>query len=65
MSKCKGCNAEIVWMKTKAGKNIPVDADCVEQDDTGKYPMEFDTETMTCHFETCKEAAQFRKGASK
>ena len=25
MSKCKGCGAEIVWIKTKAGKNMPCD----------------------------------------
>lgn len=26
-SECKGCSALIYWIKTKAGKNMPVDAD--------------------------------------
>ena len=26
MSKCKGCGAEIIWIKTITGKNMPVDA---------------------------------------
>ncbi len=61
MARCKTCNAEIVWMKTSAGKNIPVDADSVERDDTGRYPSEFDPDTMTTHFETCPQAGQHRR----
>lgn len=26
MAKCKSCGAEIVWIKTTAGKNMPCDA---------------------------------------
>lgn len=26
MSKCKACGAEIVWIKTPGGKNMPCDA---------------------------------------
>lgn len=29
MSKCRSCGAEIIWIKTKAGKNMPCDADQV------------------------------------
>lgn len=25
MGRCKGCGAQIVWVKTKAGKNMPCD----------------------------------------
>ena len=25
MAKCKGCGAEIVWIRTKLGKSMPVD----------------------------------------
>ena len=25
MSRCKGCGAEISWIKTKSGKSMPVD----------------------------------------
>lgn len=26
-AKCRGCGAEMYWIKTTAGKNMPVDAD--------------------------------------
>lgn len=26
MSKCRGCGADIEWVKTRTGKNMPVDA---------------------------------------
>lgn len=26
MSKCKACGAEIIWIKTPGGKNMPCDA---------------------------------------
>lgn len=29
MSKCKGCGAEIDWIRTRAGKNMPVDPEPV------------------------------------
>ena len=29
MAKCKGCGAQIDWIKTRAGKNMPVDPEPV------------------------------------
>ena len=29
MARCKGCGAEIDWIKTRAGKNMPVDPEPV------------------------------------
>ena len=29
MAKCKGCGAEITWIKTSGGKSIPCDPDQV------------------------------------
>lgn len=29
MSKCKSCGAEIIWIKTRNGKNMPCDAEPV------------------------------------
>lgn len=29
MSRCKGCGAEIEWIKTAAGKNMPIDPEPV------------------------------------
>ncbi len=53
---CKGCGDDIVWLKTMKGKNIPVDADTVVSNEEI-----FDKDTHTCHFETCPNAAQFRR----
>jgi hypothetical protein len=61
MAKCKSCGAEIIWMKTINGKNIPVDMDEDLKDDTGKFPAEFDADRMTTHFETCPDAKSFRR----
>lgn len=74
--KCRACPADIVWLKTKAGKNIPVD---VPQDIFkpgsmyGKNPstetmydavttaVEYNPEYMVSHFATCPKANDFRK----
>lgn len=32
-SYCKGCAAEIAWVKTRKGKNMPVDVEPVNIDD--------------------------------
>lgn len=57
MSKCKACGADITWMKTEAGKNIPVDTDTV-----GDFGADvFDKETMTAHWATCPDADKFRR----
>ena len=53
------CNARIVWLKTAAGKNMPVDADTVESDDT-----EYDSARHESHFRTCKAPNRF-SGSNK
>jgi hypothetical protein len=60
ISKCKACEADIVWMKTAKGNNIPVDAETVEEDLLGT-PVVFDPDTMTSHFATCPSADKFRR----
>jgi hypothetical protein len=57
MAKCRSCGAEIVWLKTDAGKSIPVDAESVV--DPGA--MIFDPDQMTSHFATCPDAQKWRK----
>lgn len=57
ISKCRSCGADIVWMKTKKGKNIPVDYDHTNDPET----TVFDPDTMTTHFETCPDADKFRR----
>jgi len=56
VSKCRSCQAYIVWMKTEAGKNIPVDADSVEEGDELFVPGEH-----VSHFSTCPDADRWRK----
>lgn len=55
VSKCRSCDENIVWLKTATGKNMPVDADTVEEGDEV-----FDSKTHTSHFSTCPEADKFR-----
>jgi len=60
MSNCKGCNAEIKWIKTRYGKNHPVDVK------PKKMWVEFDStwlliDTYETHFATCAKAKDFKK----
>lgn len=68
MAKCKGCGAEIIWIKTEAGKHAPIDA--------GKrlfYLNNEDADNLQWlafwghepHFATCPKADQFRKTKKK
>lgn len=56
MSKCRSCDAEIMWVKTKTGKNMPInyDPELVNE-------KEFDADRMESHFSTCPDANQFKK----
>lgn len=69
ISECKTCGREIVWMKTRNDKNIPVDVpaeDDVRADrDNREEVLEaslFNRERMTTHFETCPDAKEHRHG---
>lgn len=53
--KAEGCNAQIIWLKTARGKNMPVDADTVAPGE-----IEYDRQRHTSHFDTCKRADKFR-----
>lgn len=50
----QSCRAQIVWLKTEAGKNMPVDADTVEPEDELYVPARH-----TSHFTTCKAPNKF------
>ena len=56
VSACRSCDAYIVWMKTEAGKNMPVNADSVDEGDDI-----FDPATHVSHFSTCPQADQHRR----
>ena len=57
MSKCKGCNAEIVWIKTRNGKIMPCNVEkttiVTEQGETiiGHIP----------HWATCPKSQNFKE----
>lgn len=55
-AKCRSCDADILWMKTVNGKNIPVDFD-----DEIEKETEFDRDRMTVHFESCPNSDAHRK----
>ena len=56
MSKCRSCGEEIIWLKTDGGRNIPADADTVDD----KGATIFDPEQMISHFATCPDANKWR-----
>lgn len=56
ITRCRSCRAQIIWFKTPAGKNMPVDADTVEPEDE-----ELDLERHVSHFRTCPQADQHRR----
>ena len=70
-SKCKSCGVEIMWLKTRAGKNIPVDIPKMEiidgmlhgesANEAVTTAHEFNPDYMVSHFATCPHAKQHRK----
>ena len=66
MGKCRSCGAEVVWVKTRSGRSMPLDAvnpnagnvrivdnvAHVGADGSGHY---------VSHFSTCPEADQWRR----
>lgn len=66
IARCRSCNANIVWMKTHRGRNMPVDADSVDEDDLEPSLADmampgFDQQLgHISHFSTCPDASQHR-----
>lgn len=71
-SRCRSCDASIVWMKTSTGKTIPVDTDTIDErdlefvyDQRAKWndyrsPL-FNPKNHTAHFATCPDADKHRR----
>lgn len=63
ITQCRSCGAEIVWMKTHKGKNIPVDlpdpGDALR--DRVLEEEIFEKGYMDTHFNSCPNADQHRK----
>lgn len=80
MSRCRGCGAEIEWLRMKSGKAMPVDPEPVFVQEGGNRVFitdEGETITGTAaeentgkvgfvpHWATCPAAGQFRRGGNK
>lgn len=64
-STCRSCGASIMWVKTRKGKNMPIDHDPELEHrfvdvQKGSAP-EYDPDCMTSHFDTCPNAADHRR----
>ncbi len=63
ITKCKSCNADIMFVTTPAGKSHPLNLPAVKmwvKDQDGHiYSM---TDCYTSHFATCNHPELFRKG---
>lgn len=56
ITRCSSCRARIIWFKTAAGKNMPVDADSVlPTDEALELPRHI------VHWSTCPNANQHRR----
>ena len=70
MAECKSCKAEIIWIKTPAGRNHPVDAEpmsmWVQNED---HPVNQQGWSIVqghiSHFATCPNADQHRGTGSE
>lgn len=58
VAKCRSCGEYIVWVKTQAGNNMPVDADSFTEGDELVYDAEAG---HISHFATCPNADSHRK----
>jgi hypothetical protein len=72
MSRCRSCNAEIIWARTESGKAMPLDAEPTEDGNVkivGGFAVVGGLQLLdpgpryTSHFATCPNAAQHRRPA--
>jgi hypothetical protein len=71
VSRCRSCNAEIIWAVTDSGKRMPLDAEPAERP-TGLFRLDTSCDpphassaagepVYLSHFVTCPNAAQHRR----
>lgn len=53
----ESCNARIIFLRSRTGSQVPVDADSVDPEDTDYDPKR----GHVSHFATCPGAAGFRR----
>lgn len=60
-SLCKGCGAEILWLKTVRGKNMPVDPIGEARIIRNQHDEAVMVQTYMPHWATCPKADEFKK----
>lgn len=69
MSNCKGCGAEIIWIKTEKGKNMPIDAKPIKiylSEQGGWNGIRYTLiDGHLPHWGTCPNARAFKKKNKK
>lgn len=61
--KCKHCGKSIVFMRTKSGKSMPVNAETVSYGD--EFTKFYDSKIHISHFSDCPGAEKFRRPKGK
>ena len=64
MSNCKGCGASIIWIKTKKGKNMPIDAKPVKayiKSEDAQVDLYTMVDVHLTHWGTCPKSRAFKK----
>jgi hypothetical protein len=62
---CKGCGAQVVWVKMPSGKRMPLDAKAQQMIQVSNDGQRGRVLTVhTSHFATCPKARGFRRRAS-
>ena len=59
--KCKSCSKEIVFLKTKSGKTMPVNADTIQ----GRETVYDHKKGHVSHFSDCPDASKFKSKKEK
>jgi len=65
MPQCKACNTPIIWIKTVAGKNMPIDAIPVKAYQGNRITGYINVDVHITHWATCPKAKQFKTGGKK
>ena len=66
MPLCKACSTPIIWIKTAAGKNMPIDAKPVKAYVENRYDNGWRSiDVHMTHWATCPKAHQFKKTGGK
>jgi len=62
-AKCKGCGADILWIKTKKGKLMPVNASPIKAYQINEYmpPEWLLIDVHIPHWATCPNAKNFKR----